>query len=234
MNNTSLVLLQNNQLVTTSEIIAQSIEVQHRNTLDLIKRYTGELEQLGLLAFQTRVKRSDGKGEKTTYALLNEQQATFLISLSRNTPKVVEFKLALTKAFFEARNLLKQNAVEAKTEHKSYLKIFSQFCDEHNYSDEERTMFLWFKEQAIRQGYAIACAKFKEQEPERQLKDDEIAISKETAKQIFKILDFSAKHKREMMKVATEMREQASVLMLAAEGYEFTKSIVQQKMFNKL
>ena len=235
MNNTSLVLLQNNQLVTTSEIIAQSIDVHHKNTLDLIKRYKRELEPLGSLAFETRVKRADNRGgEKTTYALLNEQQATFLISLSRNTSKVVEFKLALTKAFFEARNLLKQNAVEAKTEHKSYLKIFSQFCDEHNYSDEERTMFLWFKEQAIRQGYAIACAKFKEQEPERQLKDDEIAISKETAKQIFKILDFSAKHKREMMKVATEMREQASVLMLAAEGYEFTKSIVQQEMFNKL
>ena len=115
MINTSLVLLQNNQLVTTSEIIAQSIEVQHRNTLDLIKRYTGELEQLGSLAFQTRVKRIDQRGgEKTTYALLNEQQATFLISLSRNTPKVVEFKLALTKAFFKAREALNKIKVENK------------------------------------------------------------------------------------------------------------------------
>lgn len=128
-----------------------------------------------------------------------------------NTPKVVKFKIALVKAFYEISQALAQQS--------------------QTYSPDE---IAEIKSKALRQGYAIACAKFKEQEPERQLKDDEIAISKETAKQIFKILDFSAKHKKEMMEVASAMREQASVLMLAAEGYEFTKSVVRQTIFNKL
>ena len=237
MNNTSLVLLQNNQLVTTSEIIAQSIEVQHRNTLDLIKRYTGELEQLGLLAFQTRVKRSDGKGEKTTYALLNEQQATFLISLSRNTPKVVEFKLALTKAFFEAREALNKIKVKNKDEHQSYIKIFKDFCLRHNYSSEELKMFDYLRDQALKQGYAIACAQLKErvkQETGRVLKDDEIAIPKSTAKHIYEYFDWICKHRKEMMKTAEDMREQSRTLMYMAECYDVLRAGVKNVIFNKL
>ena len=234
MNNTSLVLLQNNQLVTTSEIIAQSIEVQHKNTLALIQRYTCELEQLGLLAFQTRVKRADNKGEKTTFALLNEQQATFLISLSRNTPKVVEFKLALTKAFFEAREALNKSKVENKVEHQSYLKIFKDFCLQHNYSSEEIKMFDYLREQALKQGYAIACAKLKEQEKDKLLKDDEIAFSKETAKHIYEYLDWICKHRKEMMQTAEDMREQSRTLMSIAEGYDVLRAGVKNVIFKKL
>ena len=235
MNNTSLVLLQNNQLVTTSEIIAQSIKVQHKNTLDLIKRYTCELEQLGSLAFQTRVKRIDQRGgEKTTYALLNEQQATFLISLSRNTPKVVEFKLALTKAFFEAREALNKIKVENKVEHQSYLKIFKDFCLQHNYSSEEIKMFDYLREQALKQGYAIACAKLKEQENVRQLKEDEIAIPKSTAKHIYEYLDWICKHRKEMMKTAEDMREQSRTLMYMAECYDVLRAGVKNVIFNKM
>ena len=237
MNNTSLVLLQNNQLVTTSEIIAQSIEVQHKNTLALIQRYTCELEQLGLLAFQTRVKRADNKGEKTTFALLNEQQATFLISLSRNTPKVVEFKLALTKAFFEAREALNKSKVENKIEHQSYLKIFKDFCLQHNYSSEEIKMFDYLREQALKQGYAIACAKLKErvkQETGRVLKDDEIAIPKSTAKHIYEYLDWICKHRKEMMQTAEDMREQSRTLMYMAECYDVLRAGVKNVIFKKL
>ena len=234
MNNTSLVLLQNNQLVTTSEIIAQSIEVQHKNTLALIQRYTCELEQLGLLAFQTRVKRADNKGEKTTFALLNEQQATFLISLSRNTPKVVEFKLALTKAFFEAREALNKSKVENKVEHQSYLKIFKDFCLQHNYSSEEIKMFDYLLEQALKQGYAIACAKLKEQESVRQLKDDEVAVKKDTIKKIYLYFNWHSIHKKDMKRAAEMMREQASVLYMAADGYALYKDIIKQDLFDKL
>ena len=44
----------------------------------------------------------------------------------------------------------------------SYIQIFNQFCAEHRYSNEERAMFSWFKEQALKQGYAIACSQLKE------------------------------------------------------------------------
>lgn len=185
-----------------------------------------ELTELNSGSFDT------GFGIKK-FTMITEPQLYFVMMRSR---------AKLAKAFRQwivndVIPTIRKNGSYTQQENKktsSYIQIFNQFCAEHRYSNEERAMFLWFKEQAIRQGYAIACAKFKEQEPERQLKDDEIAISKETAKQIFKILDFSAKHKKEMMEVASAMREQASVLMLAAEGYEFTKSVVRQTIFNKL
>lgn len=210
----SLVFLSNNNLpLTTTVIIADSLDKRHTDVLALTHKYETELKNFGAVPFKTeQVARGCGaEPQQREFAYLNEQQATLLISMMRNCPKVIAFKIALVKAFYEMRQALAQHS--------------------HTYSPDE---IAHIKEKALKQGYAIACAKFKEQEPERQLKDDEIAISKETAKQIFKILDFSAKHKREMMKIATEMREQASVLMLAAEGYEFTKSIVQQEMFNKL
>ena len=40
------------------------------------------------------------------YALLTEQQSTFLITLTRNTPVVVEFKAALVDAFDKAKKQL--------------------------------------------------------------------------------------------------------------------------------
>lgn len=174
MSNSSLVLLtQDNQVVTTSEIIARAIGVHHKNTLDLIKKYSNEIKELGLLAFKTRA-RLPGQhgGGDVSYALLNEQQATFLISLSRNTPKVVEFKLALTKAFFEAREALNKIKVKNKDEHQSYLKIFKDFCLQHNYSSEEIKMFDYLREQALKQGYAIAMSKFEKENNSTNNNDD--------------------------------------------------------------
>ena len=235
MNNTSLVLLQNNQLVTTSLVIAERLDIQHKNILHNIDKFSKELQTINPLAFETRVgNRPQGGGEKTTFALLNEQQATFLISLSRNTPKVVEFKLALTKAFFEAREALNKSKVENKVEHQSYLKIFKDFCLQHNYSSEEIKMFDYLREQALKQGYAIACAKLKEQESVRQLKDDEVAVKKDTIKKIYLYFNWHSIHKKDMKRAAEMMREQASVLYMAADGYALYKDIIKQDLFDKL
>lgn len=99
----------NSQPLTTSIIIAEHTGVSHHSILQNLSKYSKEFNELGLLAFEMRP-RSEGQhgGGDVRYALLNEQQATFLISLSRNTPKVVEFKLALTKAFFEARQKIRE------------------------------------------------------------------------------------------------------------------------------
>ncbi|TGO03600.1 hypothetical protein PN36_03860 [Candidatus Thiomargarita nelsonii] len=49
------------------------------------------------------------------YALLNEDQAVFALTLSRNTPQVVQLKLDLTRAFRDARHQTK-----AKVEPQSF------------------------------------------------------------------------------------------------------------------
>lgn len=89
-----------------SRLIAMQLGVKHKNTMELIEKYAGHFERFGLLPFQTEAVKSPGaRGAKhQKLALLNEDQAYFLLSLSRNTERVVELKANLVMAFRDARN----------------------------------------------------------------------------------------------------------------------------------
>ena len=96
-----LVIKHGDEFATTSEIIAQNTDTQHKNVLELIGTYTEQIEQFGPFAFQTR----KSGGRPTEYAILNEQQSTFLLTLMRNTEIVVRFKVELVKEFYRMRSL---------------------------------------------------------------------------------------------------------------------------------
>jgi phage regulator Rha-like protein len=86
---------------TTSLVIAEQCGLDHANSvIRLIRKYETDLKEFGLLVFQIQAKQKGkrGGGDKT-YAELNEDQATYLITLFENTPIVRKFKLALVKAF---------------------------------------------------------------------------------------------------------------------------------------
>ena len=87
-----------------SRQLAEQLGNQHKNTMALIERYTDKIKQFGLLPFQTEARpaRQHGGGD-ARFALLNEDQAFFLLALSRNTDRVVELKSSLIMAFREAR-----------------------------------------------------------------------------------------------------------------------------------
>ncbi|WP_220816106.1 P63C domain-containing protein [Pseudomonas paralcaligenes] len=89
-----------------SRVIAEEIGVKHKNSFALIKQYASRFEQLGLLPFQTEAVKAPGSRgvKKLKFALLSEDQAYFLLSLSANTDRVVDLKLRLVKAFRDARN----------------------------------------------------------------------------------------------------------------------------------
>lgn len=94
-------------LTVSSEAIAEGSGVDHRAVLQLIGNNIADFEDFGLVAFQMRP-RSEGQhgGGDKRVALLNEQQATLLMTFQRNTDQVRKFKKALVKAFFEmARRL---------------------------------------------------------------------------------------------------------------------------------
>ncbi|MEK5765174.1 hypothetical protein VXE39_20790, partial [Acinetobacter junii] len=55
---------------------------------------------------QPRLEGQHGGGD-VKFVPLNEQQATFLMTLMRNSPRVIEFKKALVKAFFETREFIR-------------------------------------------------------------------------------------------------------------------------------
>jgi hypothetical protein len=91
-----------------SPTIAEHCGIQHKNVLNLIETHLDDIEgAFGPIAFETRKGsplQQGGFAKATRIAYLTEQQATFLITLFRNTPVVVRFKLALTKAFFALRD----------------------------------------------------------------------------------------------------------------------------------
>ena len=93
-----------------STAIADHCGIQHKNVLELIDKHLSSIESaFGHLTFETRDEIRLGKsGVQSTYpvrtAYLTEQQATFLITMFRNTDVVVRFKLALTQAFFALRD----------------------------------------------------------------------------------------------------------------------------------
>ena len=210
----SLVFLSNNNLpLTTTVIIADSLDKRHTDVLALTHKYEIELRNFGAVPFKTeQVARGCGaEPQQREFAYLNEQQATLLISMMRNSPKVIAFKIALVKAFYEMRQALAQHS--------------------QTYSPDEIALI---KDKALKQGYAIACAKLKEQEKDKLLKDDEIALSKETAKHIYEYLDWICKHRKEMMQTAEDMREQSRTLMSIAEGYDVLRVGVKNVIFKKL
>jgi phage antirepressor YoqD-like protein/phage regulator Rha-like protein len=91
-----LVTMLGDQAVTTSTAIAAGCEVDHASVIKLVRSYQADLAEFGLLDFKSE---STG-GRPTEFALLNEQQATLLLTYMRNTPVVREFKKRLVKEFW--------------------------------------------------------------------------------------------------------------------------------------
>ncbi len=88
---------------TLSNIVAECAEVQHHTITRLIREHKVDFENLGKVGFQIQAMTS---GQHSKNYILNEQQATLLITYLRNTQPVREFKKNLVKAFFEMRDEL--------------------------------------------------------------------------------------------------------------------------------
>lgn len=87
-----------------SRQLAEQLDNKHKNSMALIERYSEKFKEFGLLAFETEARPAGQHGGgDVRFALLNEDQAFFLLSLSRNTDRVVELKASLIMAFREAR-----------------------------------------------------------------------------------------------------------------------------------
>ena len=88
---------------TTSAIIAECAGIKHHAIQEHIRKQIGRLEQFGKVSFKMRPLQS---GQQAKDYILNEQQATLLITFLKNTEQVANFKTNLVKAFFEMRDEL--------------------------------------------------------------------------------------------------------------------------------
>lgn len=97
----SIVSIIDGQSVTTSLAIAEGVGNPHKSVIQLVRDYLDDLEEFGGVAFENAPFETSGGAQTRRIALLNEQQATLLMTYMRNNDVVRAFKKTLVKAFFE-------------------------------------------------------------------------------------------------------------------------------------
>jgi len=127
--NTSILEIIENEPRVSHFVIAEHTGNKEKSVLDLITRNMSDFEEFGNLRFKivslertTKTGKSRGKVESKEY-LLNEQQATLLMTYLRNSEPVKIFKKRLVKEFFQMREKLQE---KSKSEPKPNLSLQEQ------------------------------------------------------------------------------------------------------------
>lgn len=115
-----LVVLKGNNVFTDSKVIADGTGNQHKNVKELIVKYQNEMREFGTLSV-LNVESNGGRPEQ--YYQLNEEQATFLITLLRNSATVVAFKKELVRQFYEMRRFILEKQTSAWIETRQQGKL---------------------------------------------------------------------------------------------------------------
>lgn len=100
---------------TDSRILAQGANIEHASVIKLITNHLDDVAEFGRVGFQIVPFETNGGIQKMKVCRLNEQQATFVISLMKNTKPVVAFKKELVKQFYKMERFIK-TLVEARKE----------------------------------------------------------------------------------------------------------------------
>ena len=145
---------------TTSEVIAEYSENSHHAIKCLIENHLTEISKLGKTSFEM-TKLKQGKGRKAKVYHLNEQQATFLITLLKNTPNVVAFKFELTKQFYAVSEELKQRH-SLRLEDKSKRKTLTDAIKEWNLKDKYPHPYSMLTNLLCKTATGLTCKQLKE------------------------------------------------------------------------
>lgn len=100
---------------TDSLCIADGGGIEHRAILQLIKNHLEDLQDFGRVTFEMRPFETNGGTQKTRVCRLNKEQATFLVTLMKNTKTVVAFKKELVKQFYQMEYFIR-TLVETRRE----------------------------------------------------------------------------------------------------------------------
>lgn len=157
----NLVLLKDNQPLTTSLIVAQELKRTHKSIMNLIRQYEKDFNEFGTFAFSKGKSRG---GRPETFYYLNEQHLTFLIMMLRvkqiENDRVLDFKKRITKEFFTMRKWIleqetkKQNQQYIETRNKSkigrrqetdIIKIFIEYAKDQGSKSAEKYYMIFSK-----------------------------------------------------------------------------------------
>lgn len=102
----SLVTIKRNDIFTDSLIIAKGTGYEHHTITRKIRDYLEDFKELGKVEFMDETSTNPKGGRPTRIYLLNEPQASYLITLLENNTTVRRFKLALVKEFYRMRQFI--------------------------------------------------------------------------------------------------------------------------------
>lgn len=103
---TNLVHVNHGKPFTDTLVIAENCQIEHRAVIQLVRKYKEDFEEFGRVTFQMDTFKTKGGFQKREYAELNEDQATYIITLFRNNDVVRAFKKRLVKEFRKLINEL--------------------------------------------------------------------------------------------------------------------------------
>jgi len=129
-NMTNLIIFRGGKMFTTTLAISEGINNDHNSVVLLLKKYS-YLEDFSGIEFH-KYKKEKGAGRAAEVAYLSELQATILITLMKNSPEVIDFKVKLAKAFFKQRKILQQIMIQKENEEwlikRSETKVMRREC----------------------------------------------------------------------------------------------------------
>lgn len=123
---------------TDSVRLAEGAGVAHASVIKLITTHIDDVEAFGRVGFQIRPLQTKGGVQKTKICRLNEEQATFVISMMKNTKNVVAFKKELVRQFYEMKRLI-STMVEARQDFPLLTETIRQAHEEpkpYHYTNE--------------------------------------------------------------------------------------------------
>ncbi len=122
----NLVKLKGNDCFTNSKIIADGTGITHAKLKRTIRKHQETLKTLGRLSVPYGIESTGGRPIEVYD--LNEQQATFLITLLKNTEPVIKFKLELVKEFYRMRQFILERQTTSWLETRKRKAVNIQQC----------------------------------------------------------------------------------------------------------
>lgn len=101
-----LVELKGNEVFTNSKVIAEGTNNQHESVSAIIQKYWNDIREFGKIEFSDFKSGNPKGGRPERIYYLNEEQATFVITLLRNSKAVVKFKKELVRQFYAMRRFI--------------------------------------------------------------------------------------------------------------------------------
>jgi len=103
-----LVSIKRNDVFTDSLVIAKGTNNEHHSVTRIIRKYESDFAELGSIEFMDLKSINPKGGRPQRIYLLDEPQATLLITYLDNSPIVRAFKVQLVKEFYQMRQMLLQ------------------------------------------------------------------------------------------------------------------------------